>query len=366
MEHRVVRSKTRLIVLAAVVAQLGACSSVPNAVNPVAWYRGITGASKNDDLGKGQNEENLKEGSNEPFPNLGTVPDAPETALSTIDRDKLVNSLIADRNNAKYANDDLRAGRAAPGAPPPPPPEPAPKSAAGPAGPASSNAKAAPVPKQAASSGDKLAKAQPPARGSEAPPAESSLQSPKIDNPPKGDTVTPAPLPPRIPPARTASTKAPPEPPSSAPTPQTDTVMAAPPPPNIPPPQHAASSGGEKTASAAPAAASDARRAVMHHVADVSFPSGSALLSDKVGDTIDAIVKQHAKDGGKIRIVGHGEAAGANAAVAGFNLALNRAQAVAVALSDKGVPSKDIAVEAAPVAASGGQDAPRAEVFFEN
>src|SRR6185312_15009249 len=111
MEHRVVRSKIRLIVLAAVVAQLGACSSLPNAVNPVSWYRGITGASKNDDLGKGQNEENLKEGSNEPFPNLGTVPDAPETALSTIDRDKLVDSLIADRNNAKYANDDFRAGR---------------------------------------------------------------------------------------------------------------------------------------------------------------------------------------------------------------------------------------------------------------
>ncbi|MGH7035126.1 MAG: OmpA family protein [Stellaceae bacterium] len=365
MEHRVVRSKIRLIVLAAVAAQLAACSSVPNAVNPVSWYRGITGASKNDDLGKGQNEENLKEGSNEPFPNLGTVPDAPETALSTIDRDKLVNSLIADRNNAKYANDDLRAGRAAPGAPPPPPPpEPASKSAAGPAGPAPSSAKAAPAPNQAAPSGDKLAKVRPPARGSEAPPAESSLQSPQIANPPKGDSVTPAPPPPRIPPASSAAKKAPPEPPSSAPTPPTDTVMAAPPPPNIPPPQHAAASGGEKTASAGPAA--DGRHAAMHHVADVSFPSESALLSDKAGDTIDAIVKQHAKDGGKIRIVGHGEAAGANAAVAGFNLALNRAQAVAVALSDKGVPSKDIAVEAAPVAAGGRQDVPRAEVFFEN
>jgi outer membrane protein OmpA-like peptidoglycan-associated protein len=225
-----------------------------------------------------------------------------------------------------------------------------------------------PAPEQAPSTGDKLAKARPPARGSEAPPAESSLQSPQINNPPKGDAVTPAPPPPRIPPAGSAATKAkaPPEPPSSAPTPPTDTVMAAPPPPNIPPPQHAATANGEKTASAAPTAASDARRAAMHHVADVSFSSGSALLSDKDDDAIDAIVKQHAKDGGKIRIVGHGEAAGANAAVAGFNLALNRAQAVAVALSDKGVPSKDIAVEAAPVAASGGQDVPRAEIFFEN
>src|SRR6185312_5437771 len=238
--------------------------------------------------------------------------------------------------------DDLRAGRAAPGAPPPPPPEPTAKSAAGPAAP--SAAKPAPTPDRAQSSGDKLAKARPPARGSEAP---------------SGEAVTPAPPPPRIPPAGStaAKAKAPPAPTAAA-IPPTDTVMAAPPPPNIPPPDHTATAGGEKTASAAPTAASDARHAAMHHIADVSFASGSALLSDKVDDTIDAIVKQHVKDGGKIRIVGHGEAAGPNAAVAGFNLALNRAQAVAVALSDKGVPSKDIAVEAAPVAAGGGQDVP--------
>ncbi|HKT17447.1 MAG TPA: OmpA family protein [Stellaceae bacterium] len=379
MEHGLVRSKIRLVVLAAVLTQLGACSSVPNAVNPIAWYRGITGASKNDDLGKGQNDANLQEGSNEPYPNLGTVPDAPETALSTIDRDKLVDSLIADRNNAKYANDSLRAGVSAAGvAPPPPPPAPgAPKTAtsAAPAGPQPSAAPANPLPSSKpaaapspqAQAPDKLAKVEAPARGSEAPPAESSLQSPKIDNPPQGEAVTPAPPPPRIPPAGAAAAKPPARTQASAATPPTDTIMAAPPPPQIPPPGRMPAPSPEKTASAAPTASqSGEQHGVSRHVADVTFPPGSALLSDKLRDTIDSIVKQHSKDGGRIRVVGYGEAVGANAATTGFNLALDRAQAVAVALSDSGVPSKDISVEAAPVPASGGRDVPRAEVFFDH
>jgi hypothetical protein len=36
-----------------------------------------------------------------------------------------------------------------------------------------------------------------------------------------------------------------------------------------------------------------------------------------------------------------------------------------VALTDAGVAAKDIAVEAAPVAAKGGTDSPHAEVYLE-
>lgn len=82
--------------------------------------------------------------------------------------------------------------------------------------------------------------------------------------------------------------------------------------------------------------------------------------------TIADIVNTHNAEGGKIRIVGFGEASGKDAAVAGFTLALDRAQAVAVALTDAGVAAKDIAVEAAPVAAKGGADSPRAEVYLEH
>ena len=64
--------------------------------------------------------------------------------------------------------------------------------------------------------------------------------------------------------------------------------------------------------------------------------------------------------------MGHGEGRGGNAAITGFTLALDRAQAVAVALTNSGVPAKDISVEAAPVPARGGRDVPRAEIYLEN
>ncbi len=45
-----------------------------------------------------------------PIPISPTVPAAPDDALSTIDRDKLQKSLVADRANAKYTDDHLEAG----------------------------------------------------------------------------------------------------------------------------------------------------------------------------------------------------------------------------------------------------------------
>jgi outer membrane protein OmpA-like peptidoglycan-associated protein len=97
----------------------------------------------------------------------------------------------------------------------------------------------------------------------------------------------------------------------------------------------------------------------------VSFAPGSAYLSGALRGTIAEIAKIHSTQGGTVRIVGFGESTGKDAAVAGLTLALDRAQAVAVALTDSGVAAKDIAVEAAPVAAKGGADAPRAEVYLE-
>ncbi len=344
-------SKTRLVVIAAVLTQLWGCSSVPDAVNPISWYRDVTGASKNDELGKGQNEQNLKEGSNEPYPNLGSVPDAPENALSAIDRDKLVDSLIADRNNAKYADDDLRAGRPSTAAPPPPPPAPpSPPVAAVPAPPASPAPAARPLapeaPQPPAPPAAPPAPHRVPARGSESPPAESSLQTPTVSSLPQGETVTPAPPPPEIPPPNAVANAA-------------SAGAAA----HLKPPS---ARGKEPVPAASAADVTSHGAAVSYHVADLSFAPGSALLSDKLRDTVATIVKLHKENGGTIRIVGHGEAVGANAATTGLKLALDRAQAVAVALSESGVPAKEISVEAAPVAASGGRDVPRAEVYLEN
>jgi outer membrane protein OmpA-like peptidoglycan-associated protein len=115
-----------------------------------------------------------------------------------------------------------------------------------------------------------------------------------------------------------------------------------------------------------PATAPTHHAAISYRVANVSFATGSAFLSGALRGTIAEIVKLHNDDGGSIRIVGFGEATGKDAAMAGLTLALDRAQAVAVALTDSGVAAKDISVEAAPVPAKGGSDAPRAEIYLEH
>ena len=374
-------SKARLVCVAVFLAGLTGCSSVPDAVNPISWYRDVMGVSKNDDLAQGQNDQNLKEGANEPYPNLGNVPDAPDTGMSSIDRDKLVNSLIADRDNAKYSGDDLRAGRTNVTAPPPAPPAPAPPPApaaspqsapqqpakTSPPSAAPAQAAVPPAPPAPAVAPERTASAAPaptetratppppaaapsrrtaPARGSEAPPKESSLSSPTVSSVPEGEAASPAPPPPQIgAPNRAAS--------------------AAPPPATkLRPPSAAKETSAAADTSSAPAASRHA--AISYQVADVAFAPGSALLGDKPRSTIADIVKLHQENGGTIRIIGHAEASGANAAVTGLNLALDRAQAVAVALIDGGVPAQAISVEAAPVAAKGGRDVPRAEVYLEN
>lgn len=388
------RNKFGLVILGVTLVGVSGCSRVPNAVNPISWYRDVTGISKNDNLGKGENEENFAEGGNEPYPNLASVPAAPDTQLSGVDRDRLEKSLVADRSNAQYSADNLRAGdvastvpapaRNTPGpsnaptrsaaaaiasapassssppsasppslpadtasaAPPPPaassPPKPAPEPS--PSVTASSALPANSTPSASAGSsivGSNSQQKAPP-RGSEAPPAESSLQSPAIANLPQGESPTPAPPPPQI------------SPPNSG-----RAANAAPPLASRVPAQQATAPGN------APATAAHAPGA-SYRVANVSFAPGSAYLPGTLRGTISEIAKTHSTEGGTIRVVGFGEASGKDAAVTGLTLALDRAQAVAVALTDAGVAAKDIAVEAAPVAAKGGADAPRAEVYIEH
>ncbi|HEV8015878.1 MAG TPA: OmpA family protein [Stellaceae bacterium] len=365
------RNKLGLVILGTALAGVTGCSSVPDAVNPVSWYRDVTGASKNDDLGDGQNQQNLEEGASEPYPNLASVPAAPDTALSSVDRDKLVNSLLADRVNAQYSADNLHAGEVTGNVPPPSPQTrsgssapvsattaaPSPASAAAPPAPPPASSTPAtppappPPPPQARNPSPATAAnppSKPPPRGSQAPPAESSLQSPSIQNLPEPETARPAPPAPHIPPPNQVASAAPPS--ARAP------VLR---PPSAQQQQQAAAPAD------VPATAPTHHSGVSYRVADVSFAPGSAYLSGALRGTISEIVKLHNDQGGKIRIVGFGEATGQNAAVAGLTLALDRAQAVAVALTDSGVAAADISVESAPVPARGGADAPRAEVYLE-
>src|ERR1700739_936404 len=138
----------------AVVLSLVAC-------NPIETWRDWTGASQNDpDPETTPNTKNLAAGEASDYPNPATVPPPPNRALTAAEREKLAQSLIADRTNAKYSDEKLRAGFpavSAPAPPPPPPPVPAPTAAAK-ANPTDSTAPPAPAPKPSPDSGNAAAK----------------------------------------------------------------------------------------------------------------------------------------------------------------------------------------------------------------
>src|SRR5262249_18317158 len=87
--------------MVAVSVGLSACS-VPDWANPVSWYRDVTGASQSDPKPTARNTQNLQKGGEDEDPNLASVPPPPTNALSSADRERLRNSLAADRANAKY------------------------------------------------------------------------------------------------------------------------------------------------------------------------------------------------------------------------------------------------------------------------
>jgi outer membrane protein OmpA-like peptidoglycan-associated protein len=284
---------------------------VPDAVSPIAWYRDLSGASKNDALDKNQaNQKNLEAGSKQPYPNLADVPDAPDQALSTIDRDKLQKSLVADRANAQYNADRLEAGAPVPGAapsPPPPPPLGAPPAAA------------APRPQPAA-----------------APPRESSLVSPSVHVVPTGEAPPPPPPPPQIPPSPVARTA-----------------------PATPPVRTAMLDSGRR--SGAPSSSVQ--------VAAIGFTDRSSTLSDQAKTQLSAIAAMQHQKGGALRVIGHARPPSSGAAMQqkldSFTLALARAKAVAQELGAEGVPAAAVAVEAAPGQADDAAAA-SAQVFLEH
>ena len=105
------------------------------------------------------------------YPNLATVPPPPSQAMTTAELNKLTQSLIADRTNAKYTSEHLQAQFDEAAAPPPPPPPP-------PAPPAPPPAPPAPPPS---------ATGTPPVAGAAGPPGAGAPPS----APPTGPTPAP-------------------------------------------------------------------------------------------------------------------------------------------------------------------------------
>ena len=371
----------RLAILA-VVLGLGAC-------NPVETWRDLTGASKNDpDPETTPNTQSLAAGETSDYPNLATVPPPPNRALTAAERDKLAQSLIADRTNAKYSDEKLRAGFPAVSAPVPPPPPPVPaatddaqaKPAAGatpstPApvavpSPTSSEGSAAPASPAAPDSGAATTKTTAAAeqgfrKSGEPPepqPMESRLEVPKVRSVPNPEQVQSSPPPPYPTPAPTAANAPPatphlPSPPAPAPMPEAigSTAYQPPPPPPVLPPL--ANSG--KSSQKPPAAPAGTP------IAEVKFAADSTALSDEDRKTLEKVMPLYEQSPGKVRVIGYaGAGSGAVEQLNSFRAALDRAQAVAAALTKAGIPADKIAVEAAPSGADVVES--RAEVLLEH
>ncbi len=334
------------------------------ACNPIDTWRDLTGASQNDpDPEATPNTANLAAGEASDYPNLATVPPPPTRALTAAERDKLTQSLIADRTNAKYTDDKLRAGFSAISAPVPPPPPPAPP----PGEPADKAAKPAPAGAEAPPAQAPPAQAQGPRKEGEPPepgPKESSLAPPQARETLTPEQSRPAPPLPRqvALPAAAGGTGAAhlPSPPGPAPMPAAiDTTKYQPPPPppvlTRPAPARAAAAPEKRPAPA-----------VSTPVGELKFAGASTSLADSEEPAVDKIVSSYRKEPGKIRVVGYAGVGtnGAGEQLASYRVALDRAQSVASALAKAGIPSDKILAEVAPAGADSGEG--RAEVMLEH
>jgi outer membrane protein OmpA-like peptidoglycan-associated protein len=350
--------------LAVAAIGLSGCSSMKSdGVDPIEWYRDLSGNSANDAKDQAANAENLKAGSKEPYPNLATVPALPSNAISKAERDRMVKSLIADRQNAQYTDQQLRAGQNMSAIPPPAtvpvlaaapvaaPVMPATRAQQGtpgkmvavPRAPVRQETLPAPAampmagtdravadrtPAPADKVADKKKKSEDARkkqaknrRGAETPPAESSLKSPTLGVMPAGEQAqAPPPEPAGAP--RSARRRAPSEELAAAAPSRSDADALAP-------------EGGGVTVKAG----------------QINFTPGPfrARIMPADQKQLAGVAQMVMRNNGRVRVVGHGGAAAqgdlAQREFQSFNAALDNAKAVALALTKLGVPASRIDVE---------------------
>ena len=117
----------KLLATIALSVLLVGCSSVPDALNPVEWYKSARDASSGDDEKKKKDPDKSSDksvpGENEGFPKLSSVPPKPKATVAE-ERKRIAAGLVADREEArKYSGDVIRRqGDSANPLPAPPPP----------------------------------------------------------------------------------------------------------------------------------------------------------------------------------------------------------------------------------------------------
>ena len=330
----------RMAACALALAMLAGCSSVPDAINPVEWYKGTRDAI----VGKDEPDEEAEAppGADEPIPNLGTVPQRPRTS-SSVDRQNIASGLIADQQGARRYSGDV-IPRQSDVQQPPPPSRPQPQSQTQPQPQAAAPAPAAPSAEQVRAA----APPPPPPSAAAAPVAPTPLPAVTPAAPPQTAAVTPQrsvtpPGAPRTPPQMREVTAANIAPGAAQPIQPSNIVVPRENPqapqlrsvtPYVPPPGleqtetvyigGSGASGGTRAAtpvsfrsvppSSAVASEVPGTRPLSayagggrnsYQLASIQFADGSAKLSDQDRAVLRGVVDQARRAGGTLRIVGH-------------------------------------------------------------
>lgn len=310
------------------LVMLAACG--PSA-NPLEWARTAVGRAPTAELPP-------VPGADQPYPNLGTVPERPVPPTPE-ERRRIADALVADRENARHAGPPVMPAPV--GVTPPPAPAGSPLTAPA-ATPLGATEDGAAVPGMVAPLVPLPAPQPPPIAGAPRPAgtAEPAPAAPPAAPEPRADAVPPPP-PARAPEPAQAAAPAPPPAaaPAAAPAPAAATPPAAPVPAAAPPPPDP-SVVVDRTAlpppRATPAVALPAGQG-----AALAFAPGSATLPAEAR----AVVARFAagRGGAVVRVTGFRDSAGGD-----LGLALARAQAVAQALRSAGTPAEAIELAAEP------------------
>lgn len=377
----------RLGSMAVVLATLAGCSSVPDAVNPASWYRGARDWVAGEDTDAAKDKADAAKpvpGADKPYPSLASVPDRPPEPSTAAERKQAARTLAADRNQARYTDEEIRrqtddgANRprrpAAPAAEakapsPPPPAATAPPARAAPPQAASTSPAAGPA---------ATAPAAPAQVRRPVPPGELPSIPAAPPPPPPVAATAPAAPPPRVAPSRAPTRQTAPAPapsqrrgPAQA---QAPAPVFGPPPADIeivqgeaarPMPGTSITPPGRQGpvsifpdvvqapgfAAAAPAAPRNGAGGPANRLATVYFASGSARLDGKDAAAIRRAVQAYKARGGMLTVIGHASSRTKDLnptrhEMVNFAISLDRANAVAREIIRLGVDPSAVHVVA--------------------
>ncbi|NQU69053.1 MAG: OmpA family protein [Rhodospirillales bacterium] len=330
---------------------IAGCTWLPDAANPVEWYKGATNAVTGDGPSAEKKQAMARAkplpGEGKSFPNLASVPDRPH-APSADEREKLAGGLVADRQHARYTDDVVRGRVLAKAAPKPS------------ENPVLSQQAVAPPPADVTPPRQLAATPPPPARMT--PPTGQLTAAPSLRQAP--------------PPARIARSTTP-LPKLVFGAPPTDIAIAR----TAVAPARARAPGSLATDSSrtlrAPAFRRDAA-ARAGQVAVVRFAVGSTRLGPAARRQLRKVARMQRDWQGSIRVVGHassrtGDMDLVKHNLVNFQVSLDRAQSVARELMRLGVAPRNLRVGASSdsdpvffeVMPSGESGNRRVEIYFE-